>query len=149
MKSDLEKAKDCGRYHLGLTVILSLCIGAFVLILRRPIMSLFGVSEAVRSMAIMLLTIYALEAVMRNIPFMLVCGVFRSGGDVKFGLVGDTIAMWVYAVPMGLLCAFVLKLPEMWVYFILCLDEFVKMPAFLMHYRSKKWLRNITREMDN
>jgi len=34
----------------------------------------------------------------------------------------------------------------MWVYFILCLDEFVKMPAFFVHYRKKKWIQNITRE---
>ena len=77
---------------------------------------------------------------------MMVCGIFRSGGDVKFGLIGDSIAMWLYAVPVGLLCAFVLKLPEMWVYFILCLDEFVKMPAFFIHYRKRKWIQNITRE---
>ena len=51
-----------------------------------------------------------------------------------------------YAVPIGLICAFVLKLPEMWVYFILCLDEFVKMPVNIWHYKKRGWLRNITRE---
>ena len=48
---------------------------------------------------------------------------------------------------MGLFCAFVLKLPEMWVYFILCLDEFVKFPVVLRHYRKRTWLRNITRDL--
>ena len=32
------------------------------------------------------------------------------------------------------------------VYFLLCTDEFVKWPWVLSHYRSKKWLNNITRE---
>ena len=77
---------------------------------------------------------------------MLICGIFRSGGDVKFGMVCDMIAMWVYAVPVGLLAAFVFKLPEMWVYFILCLDEFVKLPAVFRHYRKGTWIRNITRD---
>ena len=54
--------------------------------------------------------------------------------------------MWLYAVPMGLLCAFVLKLPEMWVYFILCLDEFVKLPVNFWYYRKRRWLKNITRD---
>jgi len=53
--------------------------------------------------------------------------------------------MWIYAVPVGFLAAFLLKLPPLWVYFILCLDEFVKMPVILMHYKKKKWLCNITR----
>jgi malonyl CoA-acyl carrier protein transacylase len=42
--------------------------------------------------------------------------------------------------------AAVLKLPPMWVYFLLCTDEFVKWPWVIGHYRSRKWLRNITRE---
>ena len=31
----------------------------------------------------------------------LIAGVFRAGGDTKFGLICDTIDMWVYAVPLG------------------------------------------------
>lgn len=54
--------------------------------------------------------------------------------------------MWGYAVPVGLLCAFVFKIPEMWVFFVLCLDEFVKMPVIIYHYKQRKWLRNITWE---
>lgn len=54
--------------------------------------------------------------------------------------------MWVYAVPLGFFAAFVLKLPPMVVYFLLCTDEFVKWPWVIKHYRSMKWLKNITRD---
>ena len=77
---------------------------------------------------------------------MFICGIFRSGGDVKYAFWCDMIGMWCCAVPIGLICAFVLKLPEMWVYFILCLDEFVKLPVNVWYYRKRKWLRNITRD---
>ena len=40
----------------------------------------------------------------------------------------------------------VLKLPPLWVYFLLCTDEFVKWPWVLSHYKSRKWLKNITRD---
>lgn len=76
----------------------------------------------------------------------LITGVFRSGGDSKFGFICDTIDMWGYAVPLGLLAAFVFKLPVLWVYFLLCTDEFVKWPWVLKHYRSGKWIKNITRD---
>ena len=76
----------------------------------------------------------------------LIAGVFRAGGDSRFGFICDTIDMWCYAVPLGFLAAAVLKLPPLWVYFLLCTDEFVKWPWVIGHYRSRKWLRNITRE---
>lgn len=76
----------------------------------------------------------------------LIAGVFRAGGDSRFGFICDTIDMWAYAVPLGFIAAFVLKLPVMWVYFLICTDEFVKWPWVIRHYRSGKWLNNITRE---
>ena len=73
-------------------------------------------------------------------------GIFRSGGNTKWGLICDTVTMWCVSVPLGFLSAFVLKLPPMTVYFILCLDEFWKLPIVYKHYRSYVWLKDITRE---
>ncbi len=76
----------------------------------------------------------------------LIAGIFRAGGDSKFGFICDTIDMWCYAVPLGLLAAFVFKLPVKVVFFLLCTDEFVKWPWVLKHFYSHKWAKNITRE---
>lgn len=127
--------------------------GGAVIVLCRPVVLNFmhlyvTVTDTVRQELSLMLFINAYYIIGMSVNTMMVCGIFRSGGDVNFGLLCDTVAMWGYAVPMGLLCAFVLKLPEMWVYFILCLDEFVKMPIFAVHYRKMKWIRNITREQN-
>lgn len=76
----------------------------------------------------------------------LIAGVFRAGGDSKFGFVCDTIDMWCYAVPLGFLAAFVFKLPVEVVYFLLCTDEFVKWPWVFKRFRSYKWAKDITRD---
>ena len=76
----------------------------------------------------------------------LIAGIFRAGGDSKFGFKCDTIDMWCYAVPLGLVAAFVLKLPVKVVYFLLCTDEFVKWPWVLKRFYSYKWANNITRD---
>ena len=76
----------------------------------------------------------------------LIAGIFRAGGDSKFGFKCDTIDMWCYAVPLGLLAAFVFKLPVKVVYFLLCTDEFVKWPWVLKRFYSYKWANNITRD---
>ena len=82
----------------------------------------------------------------KTLKLTVIAGVFRAGGDTKFGLICDTIDMWVYAVPLGFFAAFVLKLPVLWVYFLLCTDEFVKCPWVIKRYLSGKWAKNITRE---
>ncbi len=76
----------------------------------------------------------------------LIGGIFRAGGDSRFGFKCDTIDMWCYAVPLGLISAFVLKLPVKVVYFLLCTDEFVKWPWVLKHFYSHKWANDITRD---
>lgn len=75
-------------------------------------------------------------------------GVFCAGGDTRFGLICDTIDMWLFSVPLGFINAFVLKLPPMTVYFFLCCDELAKLPFMYRHYKSHKWAENITRETE-
>lgn len=69
---------------------------------------------------------------------------FPAGGDTKFGLKCDAVSMWCFAVPLGYLAAFVWKLPVLTVYFVLNLDELVKLPVVFKHYRQYKWLKNLT-----
>ena len=59
---------------------------------------------------------------------------------------GDTVTMWAFIVPAGFLAAEVFKLPVMVVYFILNLDEIVKIPVVIAHYKKYKWVRNIINE---
>ena len=51
-------------------------------------------------------------------------------------------------VPIGFLLAFAVRIPPIWVFVFLSLDEFTKMPLAYAHYRKKKWLRNITRDIE-
>ena len=62
---------------MQLTIGLSVLIGAGMLALRQPLLSLFGVSQAVRDDALAVLAICALEMVLHNIPSILV-----KAGDV-------------------------------------------------------------------
>ena len=72
-------------------------------------------------------------------------GVFSAGGDTRFGLLCDTINMWMIIVPIGCIAAFVLHLPVPMVYFLLNLDEFTKMPLEIWYYRKYRWVKNITK----
>lgn len=84
----------------------------------------------------------------KSINSMTIGGIFPAGGDTKFGLICDVVTMWCFAVPLGCIAAFVFKLPVMMVYFVLNLDELVKLPAVFKHYKQYKWLKNLT-EMED
>jgi len=77
----------------------------------------------------------------------LVVGVFRGGGDTKFGLFLDVTTMWGGSILLGALAAFVFKWSVPVVYIILMSDEIIKIPLTLWRYKSKKWLNNVTREI--
>ena len=148
-ENKLAEARVYARRFVGLSIWTALAGGVAILLVRPLVLSgmhiYVDVTEVVRRETSIMLLINAYYIMGMSVNTMLICGIFRAGGDVRYGLICDTIAMWGYAVPVGLLCAFVLKLPEMWVYFILCLDEFVKMPVNVMHYRRMGWVRNLTR----
>lgn len=76
---------------------------------------------------------------------VLIVGVFRAGGDTRFGLYVDAGSLWCFAVLFGFIAAFVLKLPVIAVYAFLISDELIKTPFSIWRYKSKKWLRNVTR----
>ena len=145
-ENKLEEAEDGAKKVVKLTIITGAIGGLIVLAATPFVLKYASLSEqAMHYLKYMLLinTYYVMGSAVNT---TLIAGVFRAGGDSRFGFICDSIDMWCYAVPLGFIAAFVLKLPVMWVYFLLCTDEFVKWPWVIKHYRSKKWLHNITRD---
>ena len=95
-----------------------------------------------------MLILCACYMIAKSINMMTIAGVFPAGGDSKFGLICDTVTMWAFAVPAGFLAAFYYHLPVVIVFLIINLDEVVKVPAAILHYKKYGWLKNITREKE-
>ena len=126
---------------------ISAILGGIVIFLLRPVFfSMTDLTPTAQSYLSIMLFINMYYIVGQAFNTAMICGVFRSGGDSKWGFFCDIIDMWCYSVPLGFISAFVLKLPPMWVYFLICTDEFVKIPFVYKHYESYKWLKNITRD---
>ena len=144
--NQIEKAKADTTRLCWITFWTGVAGGVLILLLRPLIMNMVKLTPEAHEYLGMMLFINVYYIVGQAVNTMVICGAFRSGGDSRFGFVCDIIDMWVYAVPLGFLAAFVLKLPPMAVYFLICTDEFVKMPFIYRHYKSYRWLKNITRE---
>ncbi len=145
-EGDMEGAKKTGSVLLWATVAAGAIGGVGTLIAMPFILSAVTLTETAMGYLKVMLFICSYYIMGQSVNTTLIAGVFRAGGDTKFGMICDTIDMWCYGVPLGFISAFVFKAPPMLVYFLLCTDEFVKWPWVIGRYRSGKWLNNITRD---
>ncbi|MFQ9153234.1 MAG: MATE family efflux transporter [Blautia sp.] len=145
-----DTAREYGKRMLKITIAVSM-IGCVIILAIRPLILDFY-RDKLTETAIYYLGIFIIMTTWRlvgeGINTCLICGCFRGGGDSRFGMIVDSIFMWLVAVPLTFLAAYVFKLPPIWVYFIMTLDEFEKMPVVFIHYLRGKWLTNITRDFD-
>ncbi len=143
----LEEAKQDARKSCQVTLIIGILTGVIILLLRPVVFMCFSLTERAVGYLDFMLWISAYYVVGQAMNTLLIAGVFRAGGDSRFGMICDIIVMWCISVPLGFLSAFVWKLPPMAVYFILCLDEFWKIPVVYVHYKKFGWLKDITRKL--
>ncbi len=145
---DLEGADRMAGRLCRITFVTGLVTAGVVLAVNPLIPHLFTLTgQAARYIRIML-GINSYYVIGQAMNTLLITGVFRAGGNTRFGMILDMVIMWCVSIPLGCLAAFVFDAPPMIVYFILCLDEFWKVPIVIRHYRSRKWLRDITMDYE-
>lgn len=141
----IEAAREYGRRFVKISVLAGMLGAVFILIARPFIIANMTMSEdAGRYLSVMLL-VMAYFVICQATNTTLIVGVFRAGGDTKFGLFVDSTFMWLISIGIGSFGAFVLGFSVPVVYIILLSDEVLKLPLTMWRYKSYKWLRNITR----
>jgi Na+-driven multidrug efflux pump len=91
------------------------------------------------------MAIYAMAFPLRNFLYVVITGVFRSGGDTKTGLKYDLSCLWIFGVGAAVVSAFVLRLPFVWVYTLsLIFEDWPKTILCIRHFFSKKWIMPVT-----
>ena len=142
----MESVKEDASRFCKITFLSGIIGGILIFALRPVFMNMADLTVTARRYLSGMLFINMYYVLGQAMNTTVICGIFRSGGDSRWGFVCDVIDMWLFSVPLGFFSAFVLRLPPLTVYFLICLDEFVKMPFIYRHYKSYKWLKNITRD---
>lgn len=145
-RNEFEKAKAGAHRLVVLSAITGLVGGMIILLVSPFIVSAASLTQQAKELLRFMLMLQSYYCMGQTVNTAIIVGVFRAGGDTRFGFICDTIDMWCYAVPLGFIAAFLLRLPVRWVYFLLLTDEFVKWPFVFKRYFSYKWVRNITRD---
>ncbi|MCR5279370.1 MAG: MATE family efflux transporter [Lachnospiraceae bacterium] len=143
----LKEAKEDASSILKVTVLSGIVAGALLFAVSPYVPGLVKITETAAFYLRVMLYINIAYQMGQIVNTVLIASIFRCGGDSRYGMILDIICMWGFAVPLGLITAFVLKFPPIIVYACMCTDEFAKMPFAIHHYRKGGWVKNITREI--
>lgn len=141
-----EHARAYAKRFIGLSVLLGVLGGGMILLSGPFILRVLALSGKSRSYLMFMFFVMSYFVVGQAFNTTMVCGIFRSGGDTKFGLYLDVSTMWGCSILLGGAAAFVFHADVPTVYAILMSDELIKVPICIWRYRKYKWLNNVTRE---
>ena len=142
----MELAKAYGKRFVWLSLILGI-LGGVLILISAPIananLALTGPAKNYLSFMFFVMSYFTVAQAFNT---TMVVGVFRAGGDTKFGLIMDVSTMWGFSILLGAVAAFILHASVPVVYVILMSDELIKVSITLKRYLTYKWLRDVTRE---
>lgn len=139
-------AKEYGKRFIKLTIITGIAGSIVILCVRPVVLSVLTLSDDARKLLSVMLFIMAYYVIAQAYNTTLIVGVFRGGGDTRFGFFLDVTFMWGISIVLGFIAAFILELPAIIVAFILYFDEIIKIPFSTWRYKSYKWLNDVTRK---
>lgn len=147
----IERAVMDSKRFMILIPAISVLAGAMIILFRAQLVSIFNmgnnISELTQRTAQTILLIYGLELPVRNIPYIAIVGVFRSGGDTVTGVKLDLFSQWLLSIPATFLAAFVFDLPFVVVFAVMYIfEDYVKAILCLRFYRSEGWIKPVTPE---
>lgn len=143
---NLEKARKYGDKFYQVSFFSGM-INVLLIAIAGPLVYLFyTLTDTAKNYLIWMLVFSCFYMFAFAYNTIFTCGVFPAGGDAKYDAVSVFFATWCFAIPASLIACFVLKLPVLVVYIIMCLDEIVKLPFLKRHYDKYIWLKNLTRD---
>ena len=143
-----ELAKAYGRRFAVLSVITGFIAAGIILVSAPAVSRFMTLSPEAKSYLMFMFFVMSYFALCQAINTTLVVGVFRSGGDTRFGLRLDATTMWCCSILLGAIAAFVFRASVPVVYALLMSDEVIKVPITVKRFLGYKWIKNVTREQE-
>ena len=142
----MEHAREYAKRFIFLSLVMGVAGGLVILASAPLALGFLSLTATARGYLKMMFFVMSYFVVGQAFNTTMVVGIFRSGGDTRFGLILDVSTMWCCSILCGFLAAFVFKFSVPVVYIILMSDEIIKIPVTGVRYRTYKWLKNVTRD---
>lgn len=132
-------AKKLMKYGFWGSILLSLLL----IFSSSFYVKIYNVEPSVQLLTQKLLIVYALISPVKVQNMILGGGIIRSGGKTKYTMWIDITGTWLVGVPLAFLAAFVWNLPIAYVYFILSMEECVRLGISFLVFRKRTWIEKL------
>lgn len=141
----LDRGKAYGIKLKNISYIIGFLSAALVLAVTPFMMRMVVLTAQAREYLLGMMAVMAVYIIGRCINTVVINGVLDGGGDTLFDMYSLIVCMWMLAISLALVGAFVLHWPPILVYACTCLDEVGKIPWVLLRFRKYKWVQDLTR----
>ncbi|MDO4647551.1 MAG: MATE family efflux transporter [Eubacteriales bacterium] len=141
----LKQGKIYGIRLAKLSIINGLATTVIILLLTPVVLRFMVLTPEARRLLIYMMVIMAFYMIGRCINTVVINGIFDSGGDTLFDMYSLVVMMWIVAIPLAFLGAFVFHWSPILVYACTCLDEVGKLPWVFAHFKKYLWVKDLTR----
>lgn len=143
--SEFDKAKEYGDKLVRISFIYGLISAGIILLIAPIVLNTMVLTDNASYYLLIMLIICSVYMIAKSINIAIINGIFYSGGDSHFDAYSLGVTMWGIIIPLAILGTFVLSWHVLVIYLIISLDEIIKIPWVLKHYKKYKWLKNITK----
>ncbi len=147
----IQRGKEDAWRFTAIMPVACVVTGATIILFKDILVTAFTsgavYTPAAVNAALGCLLIYGCEMPLRNIPYLMIVGIFRPGGNSKLAMICDLICLWLLSIPATAFLAFVVKLPFLYVFLLMFIIEDVPKTLLCMIYFIKdKWINPVTEE---
>jgi putative MATE family efflux protein len=140
----LEGYKDAKRFVLFAPMV-TLVIWSVIVVFRNPLLNAFGLGEEAFFYAQGMIFIYMVTGTIRTCNYIS-NNICRAAGGPVFCTVVEICGLFFISIPAAALCGLVFHLPFLVVFFMLFLDEFIRLGIILRYINSGRWIKPVTHE---
>ncbi len=119
-------------------------LGAVLLALRAPLLSMYSLSDSAMQLASNLIVIMSVIMVGMSYHVPISSGIFAGGGDVKYRMYLNLISIWLIVMPLSFAAAFWWRLPVEAVVICIQSDQIFKCVPCTIRLLNDKWIHNLT-----
>ena len=146
-EGDMDRLKQYARTLQLIFVGVGIALGAIMLIIRIPLLGVYAntISRETYDLANAYMLIQAAVLVVMSYQMPVNTGIIRGGGDTRFVLILDTVAICTF-IPLAWLGGLVWHWPAIAVIVCVNIDQFLKCFPAVIRVNGYKWVHKLTRE---
>lgn len=142
----LEDVKRQADTFIAMGIVVGAIACAFILVMKNIVVGFYTVPDETKELARQLITVIAFVTFFSSMSSVEIVGILRGGGDTRFCLWAEMLALWATAIPLAFCASTFLQWSVPVVLMCMKIDEPIKVIASLIRILKGKWIRELTRE---